>query len=110
MMQRQTVEGLQIAKVLYDFVNEEALPGTGVAPQAFWAGFAALVRDFAPRNRALLDRRDALQAEIDGWHRDNKTKSFDLAAYTGLLERIGYAGSEPAPFSVATANVDPEIA
>jgi malate synthase len=110
MMQRQTVEGLQIAKVLYDFVNEEALPGTGVAPQAFWAGFAALVRDFAPRNRALLDRRDTLQAEIDGWHRDDKTKPFDVVAYSGLLERIGYVGAEPAPFSVATANVDPEIA
>ena len=109
-MQRQTVEGLQIAKVLYDFVNEEALPGTGVEPQAFWAGFAALVRDLAPRNRALLDRREALETEIDRWHRDNKTKPFDPAAYAGLLERIGYIGPDPAPFSVATANVDPEIA
>jgi malate synthase len=110
MMQRQTVEGLQIAKVLFDFVNEEALPGTGIEPHAFWAGFAALVRDMAPRNRALLDRRDALQAEIDRWHRDNKTKPFDPAAYRGLLERIGYIGPDPTPFSVATANVDAEIA
>ena len=109
-MQRQTVEGLQIAKVLYDFVNDEALPGTGVEPHAFWSGFAALLRDLAPRNRALLDRRDALQAAIDRWHQDHKTKSIDKAAYTSFLESIGYIEPEPAPFAVTTANVDAEIA
>jgi malate synthase len=110
MMQRQTVEGLQIAKVLYDFVNEEALPGTGVERQAFWSGFAAMLRELEPRNRALLDRRDALQAQIDDWHRANRTKPFDKPAYTGFLESIGYIQPEPVPFAVATANVDPEIA
>jgi malate synthase len=110
MMQRQTVEGLQIAKVLYDFISEEALPGTGVAPHAFWAGFAALLRDLAPRNRALLDRRDTLQAEIDRWHRDNKTKPIDPKAYSAFLESIGYIQPEPAPFAATTAKVDAEIA
>jgi malate synthase len=110
MMQRQTVEGLQIAKVLYDFISKEALPGTGVEEKSFWAGFAALLRDLAPRNRALLDHRDTLQAEIDRWHRNNKTKPIDAKAYAAFLESIGYVRPEPAPFAVTTANVDAEIA
>ncbi len=61
------VDGMTVAAILHDFITAEALPGTGVEPAAFWAGFAALVRDFAPRNRALLARRDQLQAEVDGW-------------------------------------------
>ncbi len=109
-MQRQTVEGLQIAKVLHDFVNEEALPGTGVDRRVFWFGFAALLRDLAPRNRALLDHRDALQSEIDRWHREHATKPFDKEAYTSFLKTIGYIEPEPAPFAVTTANVDAEIA
>ena len=109
-MSRTSSHGLQIAPVLYDFMRDEALPGTGISPDAFWAGFAAIVGDLAPRNRALLHRRDALQAQIDAWHAQNRSAAADPAAYREFLLGIGYLLPEPAPFSVATSNVDVEIA
>ena len=102
--------GLRIDSALHRFVTEEALPGTGVAAAAFWDGFGALVRDLAPKNRALLERRDALQREIDAWHKARAGESFDAAAYQAFLREIGYLVPEPAPFAITTANVDPEIA
>jgi malate synthase len=102
--------GLRVDHELYRFVVDEALPGTGVTEAEFWQGFGALVRDLAPKNRALLDRRDALQREIDAWHEARKGSSFDAAAYQAFLRDIGYLVPEPAPFSITTANVDPEIA
>ena len=102
--------GLTVARVLHDFVNDEALPGTGIAPSRFWTELAALVREFGPRIRAALARRDALQAEIDAWHRTHQARPIDAAAYDAFLRRIGYLIDEPADFTIATAGVDAEIA
>ncbi len=102
--------GLHVDRDLHRFITDEALPGSGVAAAAFWDGFGAMVRDLAPRNRALLDRRDALQREIDAWHKARAGKSFDADAYQAFLREIGYLVPEPAPFAITTANVDPEIA
>ncbi len=109
-MDRVEAGGLRVARVLYDFVNDEAIPGTGVAPERFWQGFGALIQDLAPRNRALLDRRDALQARIDAWHGEHRGRPIDAAAYEAFLREIGYLEAEPESGAIATANVDPEIA
>ena len=109
-MDRKTIGGLSVARVLHDFVVEEALPGTGVAPDAFWNGLAALVRDLAPRNRALLATRDALQEKIDAYHRDRAGKPVDEAAYKAFLTEIGYLLPDPGPVQVRTDDVDDEIA
>ncbi len=102
--------GLRIAPSLYNFVAEQALPGTGIDSDAFWSGFAAIVRDLAPRNKELLARRDALQAQIDAWHNDQAGAAPDSAAYEAFLREIGYLLPSPAAFAVETSNVDDEIA
>ncbi len=102
--------GLQVAGVLARFLEEEALPGSGIDAGAFWEGFAALLRDFAPQNRALLARRDALQAQIDAWHVARRGQPHDHAAYKAYLAEIGYLLPEGPAFTIETANVDPEIA
>jgi malate synthase len=110
MVERIELHGLQVARVLYDFVQREALPGTGVEADAFWAGLARLVDTLAPRNRELLARRDQLQARIDAWHREQAGPSFDPAAYKAFLQEIGYLLPEGPDFAVSTAQVDAEIA
>ncbi len=102
--------GLQVAANLEQFIEKEALPGTGVDSAAFWAGFDALVHDLAPKNRALLAERDRLQVELDTWHRANPGPVRDLRAYRGFLESIGYIVPTPAGVKATTDNVDREIA
>jgi malate synthase len=110
MTSRIQIGTLQIDQTLYDFMNEEALPDTGVAPEAFWTGFERIVSDFAPKNRALVAKRDVLQEKIDTWHKANRAAGFDLEAYKLFLKDIGYIVPEGPAFSVGTANVDAEIA
>src|ERR1700704_1060503 len=107
-----TVEagGLSVAKALYDFMNDEALPETGLAVERFWDGLGAIIRGFAPRNRKLLDLRDTLQARIDDFHRARRGRPFDIAEYERFLHDIEYLAPEPPDFSIRTANVDDEIA
>ncbi|AXF09789.1 malate synthase G [Paraburkholderia graminis] len=102
--------GLQVAANLDQFVETEALPGTGIDSAAFWSGFDALVHELAPKNRALLAERDRLQTELDNWHRANPGPVRDLRAYRAFLEGIGYIAPAPAGVKATTANVDTEIA
>jgi malate synthase len=102
--------GLKVAPSLVEFVEKEAIPGTGVDAAAFWKGFDALVHDLAPKNRALLAERDRLQTELDNWHRSNPGPVKDLRAYRKFLEDIGYIVPAPAQVRATTANVDREIA
>jgi malate synthase len=102
--------GLQIASELVQFVEEKALPGTGLLPDALWQGLADLLARFVPLNLALLAKRDALQAKLDGWHRANPGPITDMPAYQAFLREIGYLVPEPAPFAIGTQNVDAEIA
>ena len=101
--------GLQVDKELYDFINDEALPGTGVSQEAFWSGFDRLVHGLAPRNRQLLDKREELQRRIDAWYRENHDEPIDLQEYKTMLQEIGYLVPEGEDFSATTANIDPEI-
>lgn len=110
MGERVERSGLRVARELADFIESEALPGTGVDAADFWAGFAALVADLTPENRALLNRREDLQKQIDAWHRDRRGQIPDLSAYRAFLEEIGYLRPEGGDLTVDTANVDPEIA
>ena len=110
MTERVLVEGLSVAKVLYDFVNKEALPGTGLSETAFWTRLDRIVHDLSPKNRALLKVRDEMQAKIDAWHKARKGRAFDLPAYKAFLAEIGYLVPEGPDFAVDTANVDDEIA
>jgi malate synthase len=107
---RVSVDHLEIDGNLYDFVNHEAIPGTGVQEQPFWRGFAHLVGALAPRNAALMSQRDQLQEKIDDWHRQYAGAAFEHARYKEYLLQIGYLVPEKQPFAVDTADVDAEIA
>ncbi|MBY8860589.1 malate synthase G [Nocardia sp. CA2R105] len=110
MTERIQVGGLQVAGVLHDFVQNEALPGTGVDSAAFWTGAEQVINDLAPRNRALLAERDEIQGKLDAWHAENPGAGYDKTAYKQFLTEIGYLRPEPADFAIGTQNVDDEIA
>ena len=107
---RTAVHSLQVATELYDFVNAQVLPGTGIESTPFWAGFDAIVADLAPKNIALLAERDRLQTELDTWHKANPGPISNMAAYRKFLETVGYLVPTPADVKTTTANVDAELA
>jgi len=109
MTDRVTVGNLRVAQVLYDFINNEALPGTDIDPDSFWAGVDKVVTDLGPRNQDLLARRDELQAQIDKWHRQRVIEPIDAEAYKQFLVDIGYLQPEPGNFTITTSGVDDEI-
>ncbi|CAI2799761.1 MULTISPECIES: malate synthase G [Pseudomonas] len=110
MTEHVQVGGLQVAKVLFDFVNNEAIPGTGITADQFWAGADKVIHDLAPKNKALLAKRDDFQARIDTWHQTHAGKAHDPVAYKAFLQDIGYLLPEAADFQATTQNVDDEIA
>ena len=107
MTQRVMVGGLQVAKSLHDFINEQALPGTDISSQNFWSAFERLVERFSPLNKALLHQRGVIQANIDQWHRDN---DYEFSSYKAFLQKIGYLLPPCDDFVISTKNVDPEMA
>ncbi|MEB4209988.1 malate synthase G [Mycobacterium sp. 94-17] len=109
MTDRVSAGNLRVARVLYDFVNNEALPGTDIDPDSFWAGVDKVVTDLTPKNQDLLRRRDELQAQIDKWHRQRVIEPLDIDAYRNFLTEIGYLLPEPADFTITTSGVDDEI-
>lgn len=110
MTEHVQVGGLQVAKVLFDFVNNEAIPGTGLDAAGFWQGAEQLINELAPKNKALLAKRHDLQAKIDAWHQSKAGQAHDAVAYKTFLEEIGYLLPEVADFQATTQNVDEEIA
>ncbi|GHD46465.1 malate synthase [Marinobacter persicus] len=110
MTERVEIGGIKVAKNLYDFVNNQAIPGTGIDPDKFWAEFDKIVNELAPRNRELLAKRDEIQEKMDSWNREHKGQKLDMAEYKAFLKEIGYLVDEPEDFKISTANVDPEIA
>ncbi|MEH6814759.1 MAG: malate synthase G, partial [Motiliproteus sp.] len=108
MTARTQIGGMQVATVLKDLIANDILPGTGVDADTFWSGLEQIVNDLAPKNRALLAKRDDLQAQIDAWHRENGAG--DFTAYKTFLQEIGYLVAEGEDFSISTESVEPEIA
>ena len=102
-------ETLTVDDGLYGFVEQDLLPSTGVTPETFWRALETILDEFGPRNTALLQQRDRLQARIDDWWRERRGSAFDVAAETAFLRDIGYLLPEPAAFRIETANVDVEI-
>lgn len=110
MTQTIALNGLSIDHQLYQFINEEALPGTGITPRQFWGGFASILEEMVPRNRALLARRDELQMQIDAWWKANQARDPEIAEQEAFLREIGYIVPEGSPFTIETETVDDEIA
>lgn len=110
MKHRMRAQRLQVDAILYDFIENEVLPGSGLESEAFWTGFDALVHEFAPQNRLLLAERDRLQTELDNWHRAHPGPIQDPAAYRSFLQSIGYLLPQPDRVEISTCDVDDEIA
>ena len=110
MTDRTACGGLQVATELYRFINEEAIPGTGIDASKFWAGVDALIHELAPVNRELVAKRDVIQEKIDAFHKARRGQAHDAAEYKAFLEEIGYLLPEPQNVSVSKDNVDPEVA
>ena len=110
MTERTTIGRLQVANVLKDLLENEIAPGTGVDSAHFWKELEAILDEFVPRNRALLQKRDRMQEQIDAWHRQQKEGKVDEAEYSAFLKKIGYLLDEGPDFEIETRNVDEEIA
>ena len=101
--------GLKISSKLFNFINNEVIPGTNIKPDEFWDNFEKVVHELAPINKTLIDKRENIQKKIDGWHIKNKDKDFDKKEYTEFLKSISYINEEKEDFNIETANVDSEI-
>ncbi len=110
MTARTSCHRLQVATPLYDFIEQQVLPGSGVASAEFWKGFDAIVHDLGPKNVALLAERDRIQTEMDAWHRAHPGPIQDMPAYKAFLTKIGYLVAVPANARATTTNVDAELA
>ncbi len=110
MASRISTNGLLVDPAMISFVEGQALPGTGIAPDVFWSGFAGIIHDLGPQNRALLAHREHVQTQIDDWHIARRGQTHDPVAYQDFLRQIGYLLPEGPDFQIETANVDPEIA
>ena len=110
MTNRVQVGSLSVAKVLYDFINEQAIPGTGVSSEKFWTELEAIVTELGPKNRKLLEKRDQIQAQLDEYHKTRQNQPIDLTEYKAFLQEINYLLPETEDFQVSTTNVDPEVA
>ena len=110
MASRVEVGNLNVDGRLYRLVRDEIAPGTSVKSDGFWKSLGEIVQELGPKNRALLEKRDALQQQIDHWHRERKGRPFNIGEYTNFLKRIGYIVAESKNFKIKTANVDAEIA
>ncbi|WP_170331515.1 malate synthase G [Ruegeria arenilitoris] len=110
MSSRQVRRGLKVDTVLAEFIEDKALPGTGVTADTFWDGLSRMVAELGPKNRALLAKREKIQGQVDAWHLERKGQAHDPAAYQAFLREIGYLVDEGADFEIETASVDPEIA
>jgi len=106
---RTPIRRLDVATSLHQFIENEVLPGTGIQPKAFWAGFDAIVADLAPKNAALLVERTRLQAELDAWHQAHPGPITDMPAYQAFLREIGYLVPVPKAVRITTKNVDAEL-
>ena len=101
--------GLKISSILFDFINNEVIPGTGIKIDEFWNKFEKIVHQLAPINKDLIEKRDAIQKKIDEWHKKNLGKEFDKKEYTKFLRSISYIVDEKEDFNIETDNVDSEI-
>ena len=101
--------GLKISNILFNFINNEVIPGTGIQPDKFWDGFEKIVHELAPINRSLIEKRENIQKKIDEWHKQKKGKEFSKKEYTEFLKSISYIVEEKEDFNIETANVDKEI-
>ena len=101
--------GLKISSVMFDFVNNEAIPETGLDPDRFWAKFSEVVHEMAPTNKYLIEKRETIQKKIDDWHKSNKGKEFDKTEYIKFLKSLDYLIEEKNEFKIETSNVDEEI-
>src|SRR5690554_7949330 len=97
--------GVQVAQALYDFINDQAIPGTAIDAERFWAGVDTLINDLAPKNKALLEKRDALQAKIDAYHQERNGKAHNAEEYKAILQEIGYLLPEGEAFEVTTEKI-----
>ncbi|MEM7069782.1 MAG: malate synthase G [Pseudomonadota bacterium] len=109
MTDRVVTGGLSVDAGLYAFINEEALPGTGISVEQFWNDLDRIASDMVPKNRGLIAKRDDIQAKLDQWYKDHNGSDYELDEYKTFLKEIGYLVPEGGKFSVETANVDPEI-
>ncbi|MET1177365.1 malate synthase G [Peribacillus simplex] len=102
------IGNLQVAPVLFEFINKDGIPGSELNQEQFWVDFEKLVHDLSPKNKKLLARRDEIQTKINTWHRENK--EIDFAEYKSFLQEIGYLEPEGEDFHITTEGVDDEIA